>query len=334
MAERERDAPHRPAIDRLGEHRAGRLPQTLRDLLAAGRRSYSFEFFPPKDDASEAQLWAAIRRLEPLAPLFVSVTYGAGGSTRDRTIRVTARIGAETTLTPVAHLTCVGASRAELRQVIGEYAAAGLHTVLALRGDPPSGPGTPWQAHPEGLDHADGLVRLLRNLGDFSVGVAAFPDGHPESDDFEQDARVLAAKADAGAEFAITQFFFDADAYFRLLDAAARHGCHIPVIPGIMPVTNVRQLERFAQLSGTPVPERVSRRLAAVADDPEAVRAVGVEVATGLCERLLEGGAPGLHFYTLNRSTATLEVFTALGVAGVGPGASAGAASGAAGMRR
>jgi methylenetetrahydrofolate reductase (NADPH) len=317
----------------MGEHHSGGLPQTLRDLLAEGRRSYSFEFFPPKDDTAEAQLWAAIRRLEPLAPLFVSVTYGAGGSTRDRTIRVTARIGAETTLTPVAHLTCVGTSRTELRHVIGEYAAGGVHTVLALRGDPPSGPGTPWQAHPEGLDHADDLVRMLRELGDFSVGVAAFPDGHPESADLDQDARVLAAKADAGAEFAITQFFFEADAYFRLLDAAARHRCHIPVIPGIMPVTNVRQLERFAQLSGTPVPEPVSRRLAAVADDPEAVRAVGVEVATSLCERLLAGGAPGLHFYTLNRSTATLEVFTALGVVGARRDA-AGAVTSAAGARR
>ena len=208
--------------------------------------------------------------------------------------------------------------------MIGAYADAGVRTVLALRGDPPGGPGTPWVAHPEGLDHADDLVRLVRELGDFSVGVAAFPDGHPESRDLEQDARVLAMKADAGAEFAITQFFFDAEDYFRLLEAAAAAtGCHIPMIPGIMPVTNVRQIERFAQLSGTPLPQRSADRLHAVADDPDAVRAVGVEVATELCRRLLDGGAPGLHFYTLNRSTATLEVFTALGVAGAGQGTGA-----------
>ena len=296
------------------------VPHTLRELLAAGGRSFSFEFFPPKDDAAEVALWAAIRRLEPLAPLFVSVTYGAGGSTRDRTVRITARIGAETTLTPVAHLTCVGASRADLRRVVGEYAGAGVHTVLALRGDPPGGPGTAWTPHPGGLDHADDLVRLVRELGSFSVGVAAFPDGHPESPDLEQDARVLAMKADAGAEFAITQFFFTADAYFRLLERAAAHGCTIPVIPGIMPVTNVGQLERFALLSGTPVPDPMVRRLREVADDPRAVRAVGVELAEQLCRRLLDGGAPGLHFYTLNRSTATQEVFAALGLAGIPAG--------------
>lgn len=289
-------------------------PTSLAQLLASGRRSYSFEFFPPKDDAAEAALWQAIRRLEPLAPLFVSVTYGAGGSTQDRTIRITARIAQETTLAPVAHLTCVGTSRAGLRKVVGAYAAAGVSTVLALRGDPPAGPGSPWTAHPEGLDHAIDLVRLVRELGTFSVGVAAFPDGHPESDSLEHDARVLAMKADAGASFAVTQFFFDADQYFRLVERAQAHGSRMPVIPGIMPVTNVRQLERFAQLSGTPVPESVTSRLHAVAGDPEAVRAVGVEIATDLCARLLDGGAPGLHFYTLNRSTATQEVFTALGL--------------------
>jgi methylenetetrahydrofolate reductase (NADPH) len=287
---------------------------TLAELLASGRRSYSFEFFPPKDDAAEAQLWQAIRRLEPLAPLFVSVTYGAGGSTQDRTTRITARIAQETTLTPVAHLTCVGTSAAGLRKVVGAYAAAGVSTVLALRGDPPDGPGSPWTPHPEGLDHAIDLVRLVRGLGSFSVGVAAFPDGHPESPDLDHDARVLAMKADAGASFAVTQFFFDADRYFRLVERAQAHGSRMPVIPGIMPVTNVRQLERFAQLSGTTVPESVARRLHAVSGDPDAVRAVGVEIATELCARLLEGGAPGLHFYTLNRSTATQEVFAALGL--------------------
>ena len=286
---------------------------TLAPKLARGVRSFSFEFFPPRDDAAEAVLWEAIRRLEPLAPTFVSVTYGAGGSTRDRTTRVTAAIAEQTTLTPMAHLTCVGASRAELRQVIGAYAAAGVPAVMALRGDPPAGPGRPWQAHPEGLDQAEDLVRLVRELGSFDVGVAAFPDGHPESPDLDHDARVLRAKADAGADFAITQFFFDPAAYFGLLDRLSALGCDLPVIPGIMPVTNLAQITRFAQLSGTPMPPAVIARLEAVAGDAAAVRAVGVELATELASALLDGGAPGLHFYTLNRSTATLDVFNQLG---------------------
>ena len=290
---------------------------TLRARLAAGR-SFSFEFFPPKDDAGEAVLWEAVRRVEAVNPTFVSVTYGAGGSTRDRTTRVTEAIASDTTLTPVAHLTCVGASRAELRTVVGGYAAAGVSTVLALRGDPPAGPGTPWTAHPEGLDHAVDLVRLVRELGSFEVGVAAFPDVHPESPDVDHDARVLARKADAGATFAITQFIFDTDGYFRLVDRLSALGCDLPVIPGIMPVTNLRQVERFPQLSGRPLPASVLARLEAAAsrrEDPAALRRAGVEIATELSASLLDGGAPGLHFYTLNRSTATLEVFADLGAA-------------------
>jgi methylenetetrahydrofolate reductase (NADPH) len=287
---------------------------SVRDRLAAGR-SFSFEFFPPRDDAGEAVLWEAVRRLEPFAPSFVSVTYGAGGSTRDRTTRITAAIAAGTTLTPVAHLTCVGASRAELRRVIGAYAAAGVGTVLALRGDPPGGPGAPWTPHPEGLDHALDLVRLVRELGTFEVGVAAFPDVHPESPDLDHDAQVLARKADAGATFAITQFFFDADGFFRLVDRLAALGCDLPVVPGIMPVTNLKQIERFPQLSGKPLPAPVLARLESAAGNPASLRRAGVEIATELSARLLGGGAPGLHFYTLNRSTATLEVFADLGVA-------------------
>jgi methylenetetrahydrofolate reductase (NADPH) len=250
----------------------------------------------------------------------VSVTYGAGGTTRDRTVRITAQIAADTTLTPVGHLTCVGASRAQLRAVIGAYADAGVRTVLALRGDPPGGPTAPWVSHPEGLGHADELVALVRSLGDFSVGVAAFPDGHPEQPDLDLDARlardvaVLARKAAAGADFAITQFFFSAERYFALVDRAHRAGVTIPIIPGIMPVTDVGQIERFAALSGTPLPEGLVSRLAVVREDPEAVRAVGVEYATALCRTLLDGGAPGLHFYTLNRSTATREIYAALGL--------------------
>jgi methylenetetrahydrofolate reductase (NADPH) len=290
----------------------------LGERLSDGRRSFSFEFSPPKDDAGEAVLWQAIRRLEPFAPTFVSVTYGAGGSTRERTTRITAEIAERTTLTPVAHLTCVGASRARLREVIDDYARSGAAAVLALRGDPPGGPTKPWTPHPDGLDRAVDLVRLVREVSDLTVGVAAFPDGHPQHHDLDLDARVLAGKAEAGASFALTQFFFTPEAYFRLVDRVGALGCHIPIIPGIMPVTNIGQIERFAQLSGTPLPPAMVARLDAVRDDPQGVRGVGVEVATELCRTLLDGGAPGLHLYTLNRSTATLEVVTNLGLTAAG----------------
>jgi methylenetetrahydrofolate reductase (NADPH) len=290
------------------------LHETLRGLIERGRPSISFEFFPPKTDEAEAVLWQAIRRLEPLAPTFVSVTYGAGGSSRDRTTRVTQRIATDTTLTPMAHLTCVGASRAELRQVIGAYADAGVRNVLAIRGDPPAGPRAPWTPHPRGLDYAVELVRLVRELGRFSVGVAAFPDVHPASTDLEADARVLAMKADAGAQFAITQMFFTEDAYVRLVERAAAHGSTIPIIPGIMPVTNVKQIERIAELTGVAMPASVTQRLHAVAGDPAAVREAGVQIASDLSERLLAAGAPGLHFITMNRSTATLDVVGNLGL--------------------
>ena len=294
--------------------RAEHVTRSIPEVLAAEGASYSFEFFPPKDDAAEQALWEAIRRLEAVRPTFVSVTYGAGGSTQDRTVRVTGRISRETTLTPMAHLTCVGRSVAQLRQVVGEYADAGVRNVLALRGDPPGGPGSPWTAHPEGLDHADELVALVKGLGTFTVGVAAFPDRHPESPSLDHDADVLVRKADAGAEFAVSQFVFDADAWVRLRDRVVARGRDLPIIPGLMPVTNVRQVERMAQLSGTPLPSAVVERLEAVAGDPAAVREVGVQVATELAQRLLAEGAPGLHFYTMNRSTATLEVYANLGV--------------------
>jgi len=283
------------------------------ELLAAGR-SFSFEFMPPRTDAGEAALWGAVRELEALAPSFVSVTYGAGGSRQDRTVRVTARIAEETTLTPVGHLTCVGADVAALRRVVGAYAAAGVRTVLALRGDPPEGPRGEWTPPPGGLRYASELVALVRSLGDFAVGVAAFPEGHPHSVSLEQDARVLAAKQDAGASFAVTQFFFRSQDYFALRDRAARHGVTMPIVPGLMPITHVGQVRRFAELSGADLPGELVERLEAVADDPEAVRQIGVEVASDLGAQLLAGGAPGLHFYTLNRSTATREVYAALGL--------------------
>jgi methylenetetrahydrofolate reductase (NADPH) len=291
------------------------LHETLLELTSSGRPSISFEFFPPKTDQAEAVLWEAIRRLEPLNPTFVSVTYGAGGSSRDRTVRVTRRIAQDTTLTPMAHLTCVGASRAELRGVIAEYADAGVRNVLAVRGDPQDGPRSPWTAHPGGLDYAVDLVTLVRELGSFSVGVAAFPDVHPASGDVDQDARVLAAKAEAGAGFAITQMFFNPQAYFALVERAAALGCTMPIIPGIMPVTNVKQIERIAELTGVALPTSVIERLHAVADEPGAVREVGVEIAIEMSRTLLDGGAPGLHFITMNRSTATLDVFAGLGLA-------------------
>ncbi len=297
--------------------------RTIRELLASGRRSFSFEFFPPKTDDGEAALWRAIRDLEPLQPTFVSVTYGAGGSTRDRTIRIVRRIAAETSLTPVAHLTCVAASREEVRATVRQIAAAGIRNVLALRGDMPGGPDRTWQAHADGLHHADELVRLLHEEGDFCVGVAAFPETHPESADRASDVKYLAQKCAAGADFAITQFFFDPADYFALVEAAREVGCRVPIIPGVMPVTNVRQIEKFALLSGAEFPPDLAERLHAVEDDPEAVRAIGVEVASDLCRELLAGGAPGIHFYTLNRSTATREIYQRLGL---GPAGSGGAA--------
>ena len=298
------------AVAASGAARSSTSP-TVADLLRSGRQSFSFEFFPPKDDAGERQLWQAIRELEPLRPTFVSVTYGAGGSTRDRTVRVTERIASETTLTPVAHLTCVGHSRDELRHIVGRYADAGIRHVLALRGDPPGGPGQPWTPHPDGLNYAVDLVRLVLQLGSFTVGVAAFPEGHPEAASLDADADALVAKAEAGASFAVTQLFFRAADYVGLVQRVRDRGCDLPILPGIMPITNRSQVERFTTLSGTQVPAEVVEALQA-APDTAAVRKVGVEVATRLCEELLEAGAPGLHFYTLNRSRATREIFDAL----------------------
>jgi methylenetetrahydrofolate reductase (NADPH) len=207
--------------------------------------------------------------------------------------------------------------------VIGGYADAGVRTVMALRGDPPGGPGSPWTAHPYGLDRAIDLVRLVREVSGFRVGVAAFPDGHPESPSLDHDAQVLLAKAEAGADFAVTQFFFDPRAYFGLVDRLERLGSRMPVIPGIMPVTNLAQLSRFATLTGAALPDPVLSRLTAVGQDPEAVRRVGVELAVELCSQLMDGGAPGLHFYTLNRSAATLEVARALGWSAAAPASAA-----------
>lgn len=286
--------------------------RTIAELIREGERSFSFEFMPPRDEAGEEQLWKAIRELEPYRPTFVSVTYGAGGSSRETTVRVTGRIARETSLLPMGHLTCVGHTREELTEILASYAAAGVHHVLALRGDPREGPRAPWTPTEGGFTHACELVSLAHGLGGFTVGVAAFPGGHPGAESVERDAEVLLEKQRCGAEFAITDMVFRPRDYFELVERAAGIGADLPIVPGIMPILNLAQVARMAELSGREIPAEVRTRVERYADDPAALRAEGIRLAAELCEELLDGGAPGLHFYTLNRSRATREIFAAL----------------------
>ncbi len=279
----------------------------IADLLAAGR-TYSFEFFPPKTDSAQLSLGRAIGELEPLAPSFVSVTYGAGGSTRQRTHAVVSWMRKETTLTPMAHLTCQGHVRAEIREILDDYAADGVENILALGGDVP----TDGEPAPSDYTFASDLLEDVAADGRFSVGVAAHPELHPRSPDRATDRKFLAAKL-ARADFAITQFFFDLDVYVLMVNELADLGVTKPILPGIMPVTNKNQIRRMAELSGAAFPTWLAERLDRT-DDAEEIRRIGVDAATELCQGLLGAGAPGLHFYTMNRSTATSEIYANLGL--------------------
>jgi len=282
----------------------------ISDALARGR-TVSFEFFPPGTDEAAATLEDTLGELAVLEPSYVSVTYGAGGTTRDRTHDLVVRINRDLALTAMAHLTCATHARADLEEIVGRYRDAGVENILALGGDPPRELGLP----PGELAHAIDLVRLVRGIGDFCVGVAAHPEPHPASESVESDRRFTAEKL-AEADFAITQFFFEARHYFELVDALAALGVDRPVIPGIMPVLSVGGIKRMAELQGSEFPSWFTALLAPHADDPASVRRIGIEQATALCAELLEGGVPGLHFFTLNRSSATREIAQNLGLGG------------------
>jgi len=287
-------------------------PSAIGRLLRSGEPSFSFEFFPPKDAEGEEVLWRSISELEALRPTFVSVTYGAGGGTRERTVAITRRIAHDTSMLPMAHLTCVGHTTEELAAIVDDLRRAGIRNVLALRGDPPCGPGTPWASTPGVLEYASDLVAFLQASGDLSVGVAAFPEGHRDAPNLEHDARVLRAKYDAGAEFAITEMVLRASDYTGLVRRAVDVGADFPIVPGIMPILNLSSMRTMVRLSGREMPAETLARILPLEDDPAALRAEGIRIATELCEQLLEAGAPGLHFYTLNRSKATREIFAAL----------------------
>jgi methylenetetrahydrofolate reductase (NADPH) len=295
-------------MDRIDPHRASRYPD--------GRRlNVSFEFFPPKTDEMERTLWDAVGRLAPLAPSFVSVTYGAGGSTRERTHATVKRLLAETDLTPAAHLTCVDATCAEVDEVVRAYWDAGVRHVVALRGDPTGGIGTRYQPHPGGYANGAALVAGLKRLGDFEVSVSAYPEKHPDSATVEADIDMLKAKVDAGATRAITQFFFYNDLYLRFLDKADAAGIDIPIVPGIVPVQNFKQTARFAEKTGAYVSAELSRRFEGLDDDPETRRLVAAAVcAEQVMDLMNRGGVQDFHFYTMNKADLVYAVCHLIGL--------------------
>lgn len=281
------------------------------DML--GDIDVSFEFFPPASDKMEETLWSSIKTLEPLSPKFVSVTYGAGGSTRGRTHATVSRLVRETGLTPAAHLTCVDASRADIAEVAQGYWDAGVRHIVALRGDPPR-KGEAFSAHPDGYDCAASLVAGLKDVADFEISVAAYPETHPESGTMSADLDNLKRKLDAGASQAITQFFFSAEAFFRFRDAAGAHGISAPILPGILPVSNFKQTKKFAAMNGTALPGWLERLFEGLDDKPDARKLVAATVAAEMCRRLYAGGVRDFHFYTLNRAELSYAICHMLGL--------------------
>ncbi len=278
------------------------------DILNSGKRSVSFEFFPPKDDAGFADLFRTVQALKPLEPTFVSVTYGAGGSTRRKTVDLVERIKNEIGIESMAHLTCVGATRDEIQSVLDELLSAGIDNVLPLRGDPPKGEQT-FVKTPGGFGYASELVAFIRGHYPFCLGAACYPEMHPEAPSPEIDLANLKRKVDAGADFLITQLFFHNDDFFRFRDRAAAAGIRVPIVAGIMPILSVHQIKRFTKMCGASIPADLLHKIEGVEDDPDAVRQLGMYHATRQCEQLLARGVAGLHFYTLNRSTATRAIF-------------------------
>ncbi|MGK0302325.1 MAG: methylenetetrahydrofolate reductase (NADPH) [Planctomycetota bacterium] len=284
------------------------------DLFGADAPVISFEFFPPKTEEGVESLYRTVKELRPCRPSFVSVTYGAGGSTRDRTLELVARIQRDLGITTMAHLTCVGSTKDEIKDTLQRLHASGIRNVLALRGDPPKGE-TEFQPTQGGFQYATELVAFIRELNmDFCIGAACYPEGHVECPDSESDLAHLVEKVDAGTDFLVSQLFFDNDEYRAFTRRARSAGISIPIVPGLMPVTNVSQVERFTKMCGARIPQELHRRLRIVEDDSSAVVATGVQWAVDQGRELLAQGAPGLHFYTLNRSSATLAVHAALGL--------------------
>jgi methylenetetrahydrofolate reductase (NADPH) len=281
------------------------------EILATRRPIFSFEFFPPKTDEATERLFETVAELQRDDPAFVSVTYGAGGSTRTRTLEVVTRIRRELGMEAMAHLTCVGATLEELRAVLDQLEAAGIENVLALRGDPPRGE-SEWRPTPGGPRHSTELAALISEHYDFAIGGACFPEVHPDARDAADGLRYLREKITAGVSFLITQLFFDNEFYFSFVDDARAAGIRVPIVPGIMPITNFGQIKRFTEMCGASIPEPLESELAARADDPEAVAELGVAYATLQCSELLARGAPGIHFYTLNKSPATRAILAAL----------------------